>query len=208
MPRGTDTRERILAAAQRLVLEQGFGSTTVDAVLEATGTSKGAFFHHFATKADLGRALVRRYAQADADLLDAAITEAEATTDDPAAQVVELIRVFERETEGILDNQPSCLFVSFIYENEFTDDQTGAVVREAIELWRRRILHKLEQAVAATPSAPAVDLASLADHVFVTLEGAFLLGRATGDAGALPSQLAHVRHYVELLLGRTVAAPS
>lgn len=204
MPRGADTRERILDAAQRLVLVQGFGSTTVDAVLEATGASKGAFFHHFPTKADLGRALVRRYARADADLLDAAIGEAEATTDDPAAQMVELIRILERETEGILDNQPSCLFVSFIYENEFTDAETGAVVRESIELWRRRILEKLEKALAAVPDAPHVDLPTLADHVFVTLEGAFLLGRATGDAGALRDQLGHVRHYVELLLRRPV----
>ena len=54
-PTATDTRERILDAAQQLVMERGFSATTVDAILEAAGSSKGAFFHHFASKADLGR---------------------------------------------------------------------------------------------------------------------------------------------------------
>jgi alcohol-forming fatty acyl-CoA reductase len=39
-------------------------STLVD-VLRATGLTKGAFFHHFRSKAELGRAVVERYAETD-----------------------------------------------------------------------------------------------------------------------------------------------
>ncbi|MEJ7721594.1 MAG: TetR/AcrR family transcriptional regulator [Ilumatobacteraceae bacterium] len=64
MPRdGTATRERILDAAERLVIENGFSATSVDSVIDESSSSKGAFFHHFATKEKLaraGRALRRR----------------------------------------------------------------------------------------------------------------------------------------------------
>ena len=36
-----------------MILDHGFGSTTVDAVVGRAGITKGAFFHHFAAKTDL-----------------------------------------------------------------------------------------------------------------------------------------------------------
>jgi TetR/AcrR family transcriptional repressor of nem operon len=67
---GTATKERILAAAQRLVIDHGFAATSLDQVIAASGTSKGAFFHHFTSKLDLARSLVDRYAAADLAHLD------------------------------------------------------------------------------------------------------------------------------------------
>jgi TetR/AcrR family transcriptional repressor of nem operon len=192
------TRERILEAAQRLVLRQGFGSTTVDQVLTAAGTSKGAFFHHFPTKAHLGRAIVARYAAEDARTLDAFLVEAEATSDDPAVQLVALLAAFEDASGDLLQVQPSCLFVSFIYERDLAEPETMAIVAEAIAHWRSRILAKLE-AAAEDRVVAHVDLPSLADQAFTVFEGAFLLARALDDPGHLGRQLAHLRHYLELL---------
>jgi hypothetical protein len=53
---------------------------------------------------------------------------------------------------------------------------------------------------------PAVDLPSLADQLFTVLEGAFLLTRALADRTAFRRQLAHLRHYLELLFGLPVDA--
>ena len=199
MARGTTTRERILEAAQRLVLERGFGSTTVDAILAATGTSKGAFFHHFPTKALLGQALVERYADADADTLETLMSTAEATSDDPAEQLVAFVAAFEEATEEMADMQPGCLFVSFIYETDLTGGDTDEIVARSILLWRERIVAKLVAAADNRPSITGVDLPSLADQVFTIFEGGFLLARALGQPDALRRQLAHLRHYLELL---------
>jgi TetR/AcrR family transcriptional repressor of nem operon len=199
MARGDATKERLLDAAQRLVLAQGFGATTVDAVLAETGASKGAFFHHFPTKADLGRALVERYATADAEMLETLLASAEATSDDPAEQLVAFLAAFERASEEMAGVQPGCLFVSFIYEAELTGGETDEIVTRSILHWRERILAKLEAAAARRSSMPSVDLPSLADQAFTIFEGAFLLARALDDPDALRRQLAHLRHYVELL---------
>lgn len=195
-------RQRILDAAHSLVLERGFSGTSVADVLSAVGASKGAFFHHFPSKAALGHALVERYAEADAAVLDAALAAAEATSDDPADQLVALLRGFEDAATGSAPlQQPGCLFASFVYEQIPETDQIRPMITEAIELWRARILEKLEQA-AATGRVPAdVELSALADQVFTVFEGAFVLARATGDADHVRAQLAHLRHYFELLLG-------
>ena len=49
------------------------------------------------------------------------------------------------------------------------------------------------------PPPIAVDLPSLADQAFTTFEGGFILARAMHDPGHLRAQLAHLRHYLELL---------
>ncbi|MCY1055978.1 TetR/AcrR family transcriptional regulator [Nannocystis sp. SCPEA4] len=53
-------RERLLDAAQRLILERGLSGLSVEAVISEVGLSKGGFFHHFKTKNDLILALLDR----------------------------------------------------------------------------------------------------------------------------------------------------
>jgi TetR/AcrR family transcriptional repressor of nem operon len=194
-------RDRILDAAQTLVLRRGFAATTVDAVLESAAASKGAFFHHFPSKAHLGRALVERYAARDAEVLETVMATAEAQSDDPAEQLVAFTRTFEELADDAMAVQPRCLFVSFIYETELSDVGTEELVTNSILHWRARIVDKLERAAKARPSLDAVDLTSLADHWFTTFEGSFLLAQAIGDNSCMRQQLAHLRRYLELLFG-------
>ena len=48
----------LIEAARALVRHQGFAATSVDDLCAAAGVTKGAFFHHFASKEALGVALV------------------------------------------------------------------------------------------------------------------------------------------------------
>ncbi|XRQ05655.1 TetR/AcrR family transcriptional regulator [Actinomadura welshii] len=193
------TRERILDAAEALVHEHGFAATSVDAVLAAAPASKGAFFHHFPSKAHLGRALVERYARADAQVLERFMAAAERESDDPAEQVVAFVRLFEEAADGIAAEQPGCLFVSFLYERGEAGRETRDVIAASVELWRSRLLVKLRMAARFRPPVVGVDLESLADQVFTTFEGAFILARATGDPGRLRAQFAHLRTYLALV---------
>jgi TetR/AcrR family transcriptional regulator, transcriptional repressor for nem operon len=198
---GTATRERILDAAQRIALERGFAATSVDAVLAEAPATKGAFFHHFPSKSDLGRALLARYAAADERMLDDFMARAEAETDDPAEQLVAFIRHFENAADELAPAQPGCLFVSFIHERQLLGDGDDDLIASSIRHWRARLLEKLEAAARIHPPALAVDMASLADQVFTTFEGGFILARAMHDPRHLRAQLAHLRHYLELLFG-------
>lgn len=45
-----NTKGRIISAAWKLFYEQGYDDTTVDEIVEESGTSKGSFYHYFGGK--------------------------------------------------------------------------------------------------------------------------------------------------------------
>jgi AcrR family transcriptional regulator len=49
----TESRDEILRAAAELFMEFGFAATTIDAVAERLGATKGRIYHHYRSKADL-----------------------------------------------------------------------------------------------------------------------------------------------------------
>lgn len=57
LPRGQETRERILAEALRLFGARGYARVSVEEIAEAAGVTKGAVYHWFTDKDDLGREL-------------------------------------------------------------------------------------------------------------------------------------------------------
>ncbi len=193
------TRERILDAAQALILDHGFGATTVDAVAGRAGITKGAFFHHFASKGDLARALVDRYAILDREHLEETLARAEKLATDPLQQVLILIALYEEQFEAMDEPFPGCLFASYIYENKLFDAATIGVLRESTLLWRRVMLAKLEEVAAVHPPRQAVDMESLADLFYSLSEGAFVMTKTLGDKTLLARQARHLRTYLELL---------
>src|SRR5256886_6704828 len=64
LPRkGAQTRQRIVAAAADLILQQGVAGTTLDDVRAETGVSSSQIYHYFADKEALVRAVVDYRAQ-------------------------------------------------------------------------------------------------------------------------------------------------
>ena len=58
MPRNKypeQTVEKILDAAAALFAEKGYQSTTLQDIIDATGLSKGAVYHHFRSKEEIAR---------------------------------------------------------------------------------------------------------------------------------------------------------
>ena len=58
----SDTATRILDVAERLAQERGFNGFSYADIAVKLGITKAALHYHFASKADLGEALIGRYA--------------------------------------------------------------------------------------------------------------------------------------------------
>src|SRR6185437_2352672 len=52
------TRERLLHAGFQEVYRSGFHSASIDTILAATNVTKGALYHHFDSKEELGHAII------------------------------------------------------------------------------------------------------------------------------------------------------
>jgi TetR/AcrR family transcriptional regulator, transcriptional repressor for nem operon len=200
MPRdGTATRQRILDATQRLVIAQGFAATSVDEVIAAAGTTKGGLFHHFASKQDLARALVERYAAEDAAVLDELIRRSERLSHDPLQQLLIFVGLLTEETEQQMRTSPGCLFASFLYERQLVDDATRDLIAESLRHTRERLRLKLAEIASRYPPRAPVDLDALADQVTILIEGTYVLVRALGERNLVGGQLDQFRTYLELL---------
>ena len=198
MPRdGSATRERILATAMRLVIDNGFGATSVDAVIEGSGTSKGAFFHHFPSKRALAEALVEQYVASDLAMLDAGLAAARGASTDPATRAVAFVAFFEDAADEIMAGASGCLYTSVLAEMQLIEAGTSDPIAKAVRLWREGFAELLREALGERDD---VDVDALADHVFVTFEGSFLLARTTGDPQHMRRQLAVLRRLVRALL--------
>jgi TetR/AcrR family transcriptional repressor of nem operon len=196
---GIATREKILDAAQNLILDRGYVGMTVEHILDEVGITKGAFFHHFKTKDDLAKALLQRFADKDAKIYSESRERAEKLSDDPLQQILIFIRMFEEMFGGLTEPYPGCLFASYIYELQQFDDQTRQLIRESFQKWRELLKEKFEAIARKYPPQTEVSAASLADAFTVVLEGAFITGKAMNEPGVVSEQLRHFRNYVELL---------
>lgn len=200
MPRdGTPTRTAIMDAAEELILDRGFGGTSVDAITTAAGTTSGAFFHHFPTKQDLARALIERYAAADLGHLERKMERAEDLASDPLQQLLVFVGLFREEVVRLSEPFPGCLMGAYCYEAGLLDAATIDVIRRTMQAWRERLLAKLKEVAAVHPPRRDVDLSSLADQITVVFEGSYIVSRSFTDPTVLADQLQHHRTYLELL---------
>jgi TetR/AcrR family transcriptional repressor of nem operon len=196
---GTATRQRILDTAQRLVIEQGYNATSLDQVIAESSSSKGAFFHHFSSKADLAEQLVERYVVSDLAELDAGLAAATGI-DDPGARVVAFLRFYEDGADELMSAQSACLFAAMLAEREFSGSAINRQVAATELAWRAAFVDLLRPAIAVHRPGLDIDVDALADHLFTTFEGGFILCRTLETEAAMRGQLRVFRQLVEALL--------
>lgn len=196
---GETTKQKILDAAEELVFEHGFAAMSLDSVLERAALTKGAFFYHFKSKADLGCMLIERFAARDLDFMESSMQRAEKLSDDPLQQLLIFVGLMVETFEDLAEPAAGCLFASYIYQPlEFSGD-VARIASGAILKWRERILGKLEAIREAGGRDLECDLASLADQLTVVFEGSYVLSKVLGDPALPARQLRHFRRYLEFL---------
>ena len=109
---------------------RGFEQVSIQDVLDAMGTSKGAFYHYFGSKADLLDAVVER-------LVDAGVEQVARGLDDPNRTAVEK---FERFFAGLADYKAERRDLILGFMRAWLSDE-NAVVREHL---RRGLVRRLQ----------------------------------------------------------------
>jgi TetR/AcrR family transcriptional repressor of nem operon len=201
--KGTETRERILAAAEPLILRRGFTGTSLDDIVKATRLTKGAFFHHFKDKADLARALVERYARNDYELFEQFAAQAEAEHDDPLEQTLHFLKLFEDFIEGLPEPIAGCVFAAYTYESVQFEPSIHAFIAQSFRRWSALYEKKFEAVLARRRPARPATARELADTIMAIIEGGFILSRSFNDPLIVARMSRQFRQYLELLFARS-----
>ena len=98
--------------------------------------------------------------------------------------------------------QTGCLYATVLAEREFTGSDINDLVAKATMVWRASVVDLLRPALAAGATNFDIDVDALADHLFTTFEGAFILCRTLEDSSAMRTQLRVLRQLLEALLRR------
>jgi TetR/AcrR family transcriptional repressor of nem operon len=200
--KGEETRQRILDAAQALILDQGYAGVSVDQLIGSLGLTKGAFFHHFKSKSELARSLIERYSNEGVKLFEDNLARAKRLSDDPLQQFLILIRLYEELFEGLTEAYPGCLLASYVYElQQFNADVRPIINREFL-LSRKELTALIEQIAKQSPPRAPIDPTALADTFMSTFEGAFILSKSLAEPDITVQQLRLYRTFIELLFAR------
>ncbi|MGZ4738497.1 MAG: TetR/AcrR family transcriptional regulator [Ilumatobacteraceae bacterium] len=173
----TDTAEKTLDIAERLVQVRGFNGVSYADVAAELGITKAALHYHFASKAELGEALIRRYTTR----FEAALHDIDQRTSDPLSKIAAYAGIYL----DVVQQQRMCLCGMLAAEYQtLPQPMRDAVVRffDINETW---LEHVLEVGALAGTLHPRGSARDSARTVISTLEGAMLVARLRDDPGRL-----------------------
>ena len=101
---------------------------------------------------------------------------------------------------ALMSEQSGCLYATVLAERQFTGSDINDLVAKATMVWRAAVVDLLRPALAARRDDLDIDVDALADHLFTTFEGAFILCRTFEDSSAMRAQLRVLRQLLEALL--------
>jgi AcrR family transcriptional regulator len=169
-----ETRKQILDVAFMEVYVNGFQAVSVNDIIKKTTVTKGAFFHHFPTKNDLGYAIV--------DEVLAGLT---------TQKWVQPLAAYKNPIQGILKNLKEkidesseyqlglgCPLNNLVQEMSTVDPVFREKLNDVLELWIQGVEKHLERAQAGGYLKKDVNTRQLAEFIVATHEGGFGMSKS------------------------------
>jgi TetR/AcrR family transcriptional regulator, transcriptional repressor for nem operon len=171
----SSTASRVLDTAERLVQVRGFNGFSYADIAAELQITKASLHYHFATKADLGEALINRYSTR----FSAALAEVDATGTAAPAKLAAYAKLYA----DVLSEQRMCLcgMLAAEYPTLPRPMQTAVVgFFDHNERWLEAVLEQGRGEGSLAFTGPASDTARM---IISGLEGAMLVTRPYGDPG-------------------------
>lgn len=194
----TDSRTRLLDAALAGFRRKGYSATTVDDICGATGLSKGSFFHHFKGKEDLALATIEHWNQRTGALFAQAPYQQVA---EPRERLLAYLDFRAALLQAGELPEVSCLLGTLVQETYDTHPALRAACGAGIAGHADTLLPMIEAARAKHAPKARWTAESLALFTQAVLQGAFIVAKSQGSVQAALPLLAHLRAYVQGLLG-------
>jgi AcrR family transcriptional regulator len=186
---GMSTSERLIESTRELLWERGYVGTSPKAILERAGAGQGSMYHHFKGKPDLALTAIRRTAE-EMRATAAGVLDGPGTPH-------QRIEAYLRRERDVLRGCPVGRLT--MDPDVIASAELRAPVDETLDWLRERIAGIVEEGKAQGQFAPSLDGVEIAAAVVATVQGGYVLARASGSPAAFD---AGVRGLLSLLAPR------
>ena len=189
------TRQTLLQAAFDEIYVHGFQGARLDRILENTGVTKGALYHHFRNKLELG------YAVIDEVIKPMVVTEwvqALADTDDPLEAIMRIIQE-RRKEHGETAAVCGCPLNNLAMEMSPIDEGFRRRIQALFDSWRRGIASALRQGQAHGKVRKGIDADQIATFILASIEGTIGLGKNAQSMDVFDASFAGLEMFLDSL---------
>ena len=160
-PEGRARNEEIYRAAAKLMVQKGYGATSINDIAKAVGMTKAGLYHHITSKQDM----LFQILQHAMDSLDRVVIEPAKQLTDPEERLRETIRLHVR---GLFDH--GLEFALLFPERRHLEPAQQEVVAERIENYLR-LLREAMHDLADQGKLRDLDIQIAARHILQTIAG-------------------------------------
>jgi AcrR family transcriptional regulator len=190
-------RERILDAAFGEIRRQGFQAASISAILAETGLTKGALYHYFPSKKELGLAVVdERVAAA----LRCSVLDGLSVSDGDVMPLDKLFRLLDAVQEWAEDSiRLGCPLNNLMQEMSAVDEDFRRHLTAIVALWQERVAALLRQAQKQGQVAAQVDCHAAALFIVAAWEGCISIAKNMQSMPVFVASIEQLKHYVRHL---------
>jgi TetR/AcrR family transcriptional repressor of nem operon len=183
----SETRDQILDLAETLIQTRGYSAFSYQDIADALGIRKASIHYHFASKTDLGIAVVNRYI----DRFDAALIQVAGDEQQSSMTMLDHYTqpylAFARAPDRV------CLCGALAGEMLALPDELRARVDHFFRTHQAWLTKLLKRGVARGEFHLVAPPAKVARSIFAGLQGALLVKRATGDLSQINDVIAVIK---------------
>jgi TetR/AcrR family transcriptional repressor of nem operon len=185
-------KQKLLDAAESLMLQKGFSATSIDEMCQKAKLTKGTFFHYFKSKEDLGKVVLDRFCCSSHNKMVNGCGCYDHK--DPLKRIDGYLDYLGQMIKE--DGGRGCLLANFAMELS----DTSPVIRQACEAgfnqWAKTFKKDLKEVNQKYAPRSDVNIDSLADHLLAIVEGSQILGKAKKDRNLMARNLEHFKTYI------------
>lgn len=173
---------------------QGFPSASLDNILKKTGMTKGALYHHFKNKKELG------YAVVDTLIYDKIVTEWVEPLKDCHNPIDTLTQLVISSREEVMEKYiQGCPLVNIGQQMSSVDDGFRQRVNAIYELWIKAISEALLKGQMNDKVSRKIAPDQVACFFVAAAEGTMVLGKVTRSEEIMSNNAFAIMHYLDTL---------
>jgi AcrR family transcriptional regulator len=189
------TRNLIIEKSFLLFYENGFKTTSVDKIMKATKLTKGAFYHHFKNKSEIGHAVIAQKVQKRIE--DSMIVPLH--EDKNPIEILKSTFSNRLKSFSTFEKEHGCPANNLINEIGDTEEGYQIALKKIIDDWKKILIQLIEKGKKENHIKETIDSNATAIYLISSFEGVRGIRKLYKDDTILDAYITGLTFYIEQL---------